>query len=80
MNRSIRDPDHSFKNIFFCGKEYYLLVGDICIFNFWLMITDNVFAALLLSYFVISGLFSYRQWLGERNLSMKSKIDQRFLI
>jgi hypothetical protein len=39
------------------------------------MLTNSVFASILLSYLIIAGMFNYRQWIGERNLSDKSKID-----
>ncbi|KAM3144213.1 hypothetical protein pb186bvf_003675 [Paramecium bursaria] len=75
-----RDPDYSFKKIFFCGHEFFFLISDVMMFSFWMLLTNNVYVAVLLTYLYTNGLFSYRQWVGERNLADKSKINQKFLI
>ncbi|CAD8069334.1 unnamed protein product [Paramecium sonneborni] len=75
-----RDPDQSFKTMFFCGHEYFFLITDTMIFNFWMILTDNTYLSLMLTYLISAGIFNFRQWVGERNLADQSKIDSRFLI
>ena len=53
-----RDPEFSFQNIFFCGYEYYFLITELIIFNFWLILLDNFVISLMLLY-ASNQLFGY---------------------
>lgn len=64
-----RDPDQNFKKVFFCGHEFFFLVTDTIMFNFWMLLTSNVYLSIILTYLMTTGVFHYRAWLGERNLS-----------
>lgn len=66
--------------MFFCGHEYFFLITDTIVFNFWMILVNNTYVSILLTYLISIGIFNYRRWIGERNLADQSKIDQRFLI
>ena len=74
------DPDFNVKQLFFSGHEYYFLVTDVMIFNFWLIIVNNFVGAIILLYTTIELMAYIKATLSESNLSDKTKIDPRFLI
>ena len=76
----LRDPDLGFQKIFFCGNEFSILLVDISIYEMWDIIFGNTLVAILMTYLSVRSLVYLRNWFGERNISKKTLINQRFLI
>lgn len=76
----LRDPDLGFQKIFYCGNEFSILLIDISIYEMWDIIFGNTLVAIVMTYISIRALVYFRLWLGERNISKKTLINQRFLI
>lgn len=76
----LRDPDLGFQKIFFCGNEFSILITDICIYEMWDLIFKNTLVSILLTYMSIKALVYLRNWFGERNISKKTLINEKFLI
>ena len=76
----LRDPDLGFQKIFFCGNEFSILLVDISIYEMWDIIFANTLVAVIMTYFCVRALVYLRNNFGEKNISKKTFINQRFLI
>ena len=76
----LRDYDYGFQRVFFCGNEFSLLLTDISVYEMWDIIFGNTIVAVLMTYITVKGFEKLKLWLGERNISKKTMVNERFLI
>jgi hypothetical protein len=64
----------------YCSLDYQLVILYILVFSLFDRVTGSSVVAVFIVYVVEKALWKMRGLLGERNLSKKTLIDDRFLI
>lgn len=64
----------------YCSLDYQLVILYILVFSLFDRVTGSSLVAIFIVYVVEKVLWKTRAFLGERNLSKKTFIDDRFLI
>jgi hypothetical protein len=64
----------------YCSLDYQLVILYILVFSLFDRVTGSSVVAVFIVYVVEKVLWKMRGLLGERNLSKKTLIDDRFLI
>jgi hypothetical protein len=64
----------------YCSLDYQLVILYILVFSLFDRVTGSSLVAVFIVYVVEKLLWKMRSILGERNLSKKTLIDDRFLI
>eukprot|EP00357_Protocruzia_adherens_P001666 CAMPEP_0114976316 /NCGR_PEP_ID=MMETSP0216-20121206/2601_1 /TAXON_ID=223996 /ORGANISM="Protocruzia adherens, Strain Boccale" /LENGTH=982 /DNA_ID=CAMNT_0002337223 /DNA_START=160 /DNA_END=3108 /DNA_ORIENTATION=- len=75
-----KDNWNSYQNIFFCGKDYQLVLFDILFFNLFYLYVGNSVVAAIATYVMVFLYTFFRGSRGEDNLARRTMIDKRFLI
>jgi len=75
-----KDPGCGYSRIIFLGHEFTLIIFDITMYAMWDLIFSNTFVAIVFAYFTARLFYYFRAQMGEKNLSKKTMIDERFLI
>jgi ABC-type uncharacterized transport system fused permease/ATPase subunit len=70
----------SFTNVMYCSLDYQNLILFILVFFLFARITGSSIVAVFIVYIVEKAMISFRGWLSERNIAIKTLIDERFLI
>ena len=73
-----KDEGLKFDDVFFSGMEWEWMMMDMFIYQFWTRILHNCEIGILLTYICDYFLYYIRAYLGEKNVSKKSVIDERF--
>ena len=73
-----KDEGLKFDDVFFSGMEWEWMMMDMFIYQFWTRILHNCEIGILLTYVCDYFLYYIRAYLGEKNVSKKSVIDERF--
>ena len=74
-----RDYGQSFDDLLFYGMEWEWFVMDLFIFQLFMMILEDVFIPMLLTYLIDNILYYIRCLLGDSNVAKKAVVDDRFL-
>ena len=74
-----RDYGQNFDDLLFCGMEWEWFVMDLFIFQLFMMIIDDVFIPILITYIADNILYYIRCYLGDANVAKKAVVDDRFL-
>ncbi|KNC46586.1 meckelin [Thecamonas trahens ATCC 50062] len=69
-----------FTNVTFYGLEFSLLLLNIMVYAITDVIFNNAFISALVTWLVEAGLGVLRRWMGAKNLTQKTLVDERFLI
>lgn len=69
-----------FQSLFLTGLDFHFIEFRILAFFFWESVIDNPYYTMVFTYLVEICLIWFRGMLASRNLSLKTMIDQRFLI
>lgn len=75
-----KDPRMKFQTLFFNGMDFHFLEFRILAIFFWYSVALDPYLAVFLSYIIESIFVWFRAILASRNLSLKTMVDQRFLI
>ena len=75
-----RDNDNSIEKIFYSGNEFRILLFDIITYSFFDVLIDSTLISIILCYIFDKCFEAFREWLGQRNISQKTLIDDKFLI
>jgi meckelin len=75
-----KDPQFEIQSIFYLGYEFTLLLFNIITYATFDVLTGSTLISIVITYTFDKIFSSYRNWLGERNISSKTFIDDRFLI
>ena len=75
-----RDPGFGYQKIILLGHEFSLLLFDISIYLMWDLIFENTFVAIFMTYISDKLIAWIRASWGEKNISQKTLIDDRFLV
>ena len=73
-----KDEGLKFDDVFFSGMEWEWMMMDMFIYQFWTRILHNCEIGILLTYICDYFLYYIRAYFGEKNVSKKSVIDERF--
>ena len=74
-----RDYGQNFDDLLFYGMEWEWFVMDLFVFQFFMIILDDVFIPMLLTYLIDNILYYIRCLLGDSNVAKKAVVDDRFL-
>ena len=74
-----RDYGQNFDDLLFCGMEWEWFIMDLFVFQFFMIILDDNFIAMFLTYLWDSLLYYIRGYLGDANVAKKAVVDDRFL-
>ena len=79
------DPNMNYDDIMLYGIDWELFIWNIVVFQFWIIVLSNynfdVFAlSVVLTYLIDKALMITKSFFGERNLSKKAMIDNKFFI
>jgi len=79
------DPNMNYDDIMLYGIDWDLFIWNIVVFQFWIIVLSNykfdVFAlSVVLTYLIDKALMITKSFFGERNLSRKAMIDNKFFI
>lgn len=75
-----KDPGMNYKSICLGSLDYEILWVIACIMTFFAIIGVDSMISALISYTVERGFMYLRKWLGTRNLSRKTLIDDKFML
>lgn len=71
----------SFASVLYCQLDYQNLILYILFYTLFFKVTgNNSMVAIGIVYLIEKFLITLRAWLGERNLSIKTLTDSRFLV
>ena len=74
-----RDPGQNFDDLLFCGMEWEWFIMDLFVFQFLMILLDDDFLAMIITYLVDNILYYIRCYLGDSNVAKKAVVDERFL-
>ena len=74
------DSRMGFLKLFLPGMDFHFIEFRILVFFFWERVIANPYLAVVFTYLIESFFTWFRSILASRNLSVKTMIDQRFLI
>ena len=74
-----RDYGQNFDDLLFCGMEWEWFVMDLFIFQLFMMIFDDNFIPMLITFLFDNVLYYIRCYLGDSNVAKKAVVDDRFL-
>ena len=74
-----REYGINFDDILFSGMEWEFFVLDVYIFQFWMILIDDIFLSVFLTFICDYGFYYIRGFFGVKNVSKKAVIDERFL-
>ena len=75
-----RDPDMHWEGVFMMGHEFTLLLMDLLVFAAMDLVWNQHLLSAFITYLWDKLMIYIRDWLGAKNLSRKTLVDQRFLI
>ena len=74
-----RDYGQNFDDLLFCGMEWEWFIMDLFVFQFFMIILDENFISMILTYLLDNILYYIRCYLGDANVAKKAVVDERFL-
>ena len=74
-----RDYGQNFDEVLFYGMEWEWFVMDLFLFQFLMIISDDNFLAMFITYIFDYLLYYIRIFFGNRNVAKKAVIDDRFI-
>ena len=74
-----RDYGQNFDDLLFCGMEWEWFVMDLFIFQLFMMVLDDDFISMLITFLIDNILYYIRCYLGDSNVAKKAVVDDRFL-
>ena len=74
-----RDYGQNFDEVLFYGMEWEWFVMDLFLFQFLMIISDDNFLSMFITYIFDYLLYYIRIFFGNRNVSKKAVIDDRFI-
>lgn len=74
------DDGRSFNSVLFYGNEWTLMFFDLLVFAFVDSFSQNFVLAGIITYLAMKILIIMRDFLGRKNLTRKTLVDERFLI
>lgn len=73
-----KDPNANFDDVLFSGMEWDWFLMDMFLFQMWTLALKNCEIAIFLTFLCDQILYYIRVFLGEKNVSKKAVIDNRF--
>lgn len=73
-----KDPNANFDDVLFSGMEWDWFLMDVFLFQMWTLALKNCEIAIFLTFLCDQILYYIRVFLGEKNISKKAVIDNRF--
>ena len=74
-----RDYRQNFDDVLFSGMEWEWFIMDLFFFQWIMILADDVFLAMFLTFIFDQFLYYIRVYFGNRNVAKKAVIDERFL-
>jgi meckelin len=74
-----RDYGQNFDDLLFCGMEWEWFIMDLFIFQLFMMVLDDDFISMLITFLIDNILYYIRSYLGDSNVAKKAVVDDRFL-
>ena len=74
-----RDYGQNFDDLLFCGMEWEWFIMDLFIFQLFMMVLDDDFISMMITYLIDNLLYYIRCYLGDNNVAKKAVVDDRFL-
>ena len=74
-----RDYGQNFDDLLFCGMEWEWFIMDLFVFQLFMMILDDNFIPMLITFLFDNVLYYIRCYLGDSNVAKKAVVDDRFL-
>ena len=73
-----KDPNATFDDVLFTGMEWDWFIMDVFILQMWMIALKNIEIGIFLTFLCEQILYFVRVLLGEKNVSKKAVIDNRF--
>ena len=74
------DPNMNFDKVLLSGIEWELFIFDIFVYQMWMLTLDSCAISIFLTYICDKILYTARAFWGEKNISRKSIIDNKFFM
>ena len=74
-----RDYGQNFDDLLFCGMEWEWFIMDLFIFQLFMMVIDDDFISMMITFLIDNLLYYIRCYLGDSNVAKKAVVDDRFL-